>query len=170
MGEKANRNRPCPCGSGKKYKNCCIGKGLRFEKKDQSKMIIWIIAGIGIIIAGVVIFNKFSSSSSPPAPVITQPFNSQFPTSQSGSVPPPGSAPPGKVWSPEHGHWHDVSGTVSPTDFGNQLLQSPAQTSSQPPGPAPAGKVWSPEHGHWHDVQEAPTIKILETKTAPSDS
>ena len=170
MGEKANRNRPCPCGSGKKYKNCCIGKGLSFEKKDQSKMIIWVIAGMGIIIAGVVIFNKFPSSSSQSAPIITQPFNSQFPTSQSGSVPPPGSAPPGKVWSPEHGHWHDVSGTVSPADFGNQLLQSPAQTSSQPPGPAPAGKVWAPEHGHWHDVQETPTIKIIDTKAAPSDS
>lgn len=170
MGEKANRNRPCPCGSGKKYKNCCIGKGLSFEKKDQSKMIIWVIAGIGIIIAGVVIFNKFPSSSSPSAPIITQPFNSQFPTSQSGSASQPGPAPPGKVWSPEHGHWHDASGTPASSDFGNQLLQSPAQTSPQPPGPAPAGKVWAPEHGHWHDVQETPTIKIIETKITPSDS
>ena len=23
MGEKIQRNAPCPCGSGKKYKNCC---------------------------------------------------------------------------------------------------------------------------------------------------
>ena len=22
---------------------------------------------------------------------------------------PPGEAPPGKVWSPEHGHWHDIN-------------------------------------------------------------
>ena len=24
--EKVGRNEPCPCGSGKKYKNCCLGK------------------------------------------------------------------------------------------------------------------------------------------------
>src|SRR5437870_4789950 len=24
---KTGRNDPCPCGSGKKYKNCCLGKG-----------------------------------------------------------------------------------------------------------------------------------------------
>jgi len=26
MPEKIGRNDPCPCGSGKKYKNCCMGK------------------------------------------------------------------------------------------------------------------------------------------------
>lgn len=26
MSEKYGRNDPCPCGSGKKYKNCCLGK------------------------------------------------------------------------------------------------------------------------------------------------
>jgi hypothetical protein len=26
MGEKTGRNEPCPCGSGKKYKQCCISK------------------------------------------------------------------------------------------------------------------------------------------------
>ena len=24
--DKIGRNDPCPCGSGKKYKNCCLGK------------------------------------------------------------------------------------------------------------------------------------------------
>jgi tetratricopeptide (TPR) repeat protein len=26
MGNKTGRNQPCPCGSGKKYKRCCLGK------------------------------------------------------------------------------------------------------------------------------------------------
>ncbi len=26
MGEKLSRNAPCSCGSGKKYKQCCLGK------------------------------------------------------------------------------------------------------------------------------------------------
>ncbi|MBT6848912.1 MAG: hypothetical protein HOA14_15960, partial [Planctomycetaceae bacterium] len=25
-GPKVGRNDPCPCGSGKKYKKCCLGK------------------------------------------------------------------------------------------------------------------------------------------------
>jgi uncharacterized protein YecA (UPF0149 family) len=25
-GEQVGRNYPCPCGSGKKYKKCCLGK------------------------------------------------------------------------------------------------------------------------------------------------
>lgn len=45
------------------------------------------------------------------------------------------TAPPGKVWSSEHGHWHDAPG---------------------PPREAPPGKVWSEEHGHWHDAEGAP--------------
>ena len=26
--KKISRNAPCPCGSGKKYKHCCYGKGV----------------------------------------------------------------------------------------------------------------------------------------------
>ena len=26
--KKVSRNAPCPCGSGKKYKHCCYGKGV----------------------------------------------------------------------------------------------------------------------------------------------
>jgi hypothetical protein len=31
------RNDPCPCGSGKKYKNCC----LKSKQTPESKEIIW---------------------------------------------------------------------------------------------------------------------------------
>jgi hypothetical protein len=40
--KKANRNAPCPCGSGKKYKNCCYRKGfdwLEDEHGDVFKSI-----------------------------------------------------------------------------------------------------------------------------------
>jgi hypothetical protein len=26
--KKPSRNAPCPCGSGRKYKNCCYGQGV----------------------------------------------------------------------------------------------------------------------------------------------
>ena len=32
--EKINRNDKCPCGSGKKYKNCCLKEGT-FEKHHE---------------------------------------------------------------------------------------------------------------------------------------
>jgi hypothetical protein len=34
---KVGRNDPCPCGSGEKYKNCCIKKGEAFLKKMAKK-------------------------------------------------------------------------------------------------------------------------------------
>ena len=170
MGQKANRNKPCPCGSGKKYKNCCSGKGIQFNKKDQNKIFVWLTAGAGIIIAVVIISNKFSSSPSQPDPFITQPLTNQPSSSQSGNNPQPGPAPPGKVWSPDHGHWHDAPGTASASGLGDQSLQSPAQLTPQPFGPVPEGKVWSPEHGHWHDEEQTPTIQVIETNSTPSDS
>jgi SEC-C motif len=33
--KKISRNAPCPCGSGKKYKNCCYGKGLDWAEDDD---------------------------------------------------------------------------------------------------------------------------------------
>lgn len=70
---------------------------------------------------------------------------------------PPGEAPPGKVWSPEHGHWHDqvtetttmgaLTGAANPA-----AAPGPAPFTPQPAGPVPEGKEWSAAHGHWHDV------------------
>ena len=32
---KVGRNEPCPCGSGKKYKKCCLPKGIEYEVDDD---------------------------------------------------------------------------------------------------------------------------------------
>jgi SEC-C motif len=32
--KKLSRNSPCPCGSGKKYKHCCYGKGFDWEEDE----------------------------------------------------------------------------------------------------------------------------------------
>jgi hypothetical protein len=32
------RNAPCPCGSGKKYKHCCYGKGFDYEEDGDGKI------------------------------------------------------------------------------------------------------------------------------------
>ena len=33
---KVGRNDPCPCGSGKKYKNCCLDKDMAAGKNTES--------------------------------------------------------------------------------------------------------------------------------------
>ena len=74
---KAGRNDPCPCGSGRKYKKCCALK----EKNGRiSKLMMaaLVAAIVGGIYAAIVGFRDEGSS---------------IPT-------------PGKVWSPEHGHYH----------------------------------------------------------------
>ncbi len=36
---KTGRNTPCPCGSGKKYKKCCLNKGQQQKRKTQDAVI-----------------------------------------------------------------------------------------------------------------------------------
>lgn len=125
MNKKLGRNDACHCGSGKKYKVC---HGLSSTKTLQ----LWTIVGVLVLAA---LWFLFSESE----PAIT-------PNRLSSPLEP---APPGKVWSVEHGHWHDapsIPTSTTPSSVLNEL-------QPQPPGAVPPGKVWSPEHGHWHDKQ-----------------
>ena len=82
--EKVSRNTPCPCGSGKKYKNC----HMKEQASKSGKNKAFIMAAIIIILTAVGIFFAFINSKN---------YNGG-----------PGPAPDGKVWSAEHGHWHDA--------------------------------------------------------------
>jgi hypothetical protein len=47
---KTNRNDPCTCGSGKKYKNCCEQK--RFQSGGENRITrLLITAAVGIFLA-----------------------------------------------------------------------------------------------------------------------
>jgi len=39
MNQKIGRNDPCPCGSGKKYKNCCFLKSTPKKQKITAKWL-----------------------------------------------------------------------------------------------------------------------------------
>lgn len=39
MDKKISRNDPCPCGSGKKYKNCCIDKPISKPLPFKAKLL-----------------------------------------------------------------------------------------------------------------------------------
>lgn len=83
--QKIGRNDPCHCGSGKKYKNCHekLSGGIETRKK-------------GFIIGAVILFLIILA-------VVMITMNMQSPDNGA-----PGPAPEGKVWSKEHGHWHDI--------------------------------------------------------------
>ncbi|HZY09970.1 MAG TPA: SEC-C metal-binding domain-containing protein [Bacteroidota bacterium] len=151
---KINPNDPCPCGSKKKYRDCCK------RKKDRNRIAYFVIGVIITIVIAKLAFTNGTTAPpgkvwSPehghwhdvtgnelPSPVGATPQPQTTTTNPQAGTPsqqPPGPPPPGKVWSAEHGHWHNISGT-------NTLQNIP-----QPAGPVPEGKVWSPEHGHWHD-------------------
>jgi hypothetical protein len=145
------RNDACPCGSGKKFKNCCVDKG-----SGISRGVLLLIAAIAIIAAIGILPSLLGEKKEKE----TAFASSALPGGR--RVPQPGPAQPGKVWSPEHGHWHDATGrSTAPTPAAPmttpaspvQVQSAPAFTPGpQPPGPVPAGKVWSTEHGHWHDL------------------
>ena len=77
---KVGRNDPCPCGSGRKYKNCCEGQTTTKDALYSKGLPIL----LGVVLVSVVA-------------LIAAAFYSSTPTD--------GRA--GRVWSVEHGHWHD---------------------------------------------------------------
>ncbi len=119
---KTGRNDPCHCGSGKKFKDC---HGTKGAPNPWTKVILY--GGIAVI-ALWLINNFFSDNKSTVR-----------------------NAPPGKVWSEEHGHYHDIQTNLPPVPDMPPGVQQKVNIP-QPEGPVPEGKVWSKEHGHWHDI------------------
>ncbi|MBP99557.1 MAG: hypothetical protein CL477_02630 [Acidobacteria bacterium] len=75
---KVGRNDPCPCGSGKKYKQCCE------QKAHALSPMAW-IAIVGVAVAALAaIILSFTT------------------TTELTNI----TCPPGQMWSVEHGHCH----------------------------------------------------------------
>jgi len=130
------RNDPCHCGSGTKYKNCHAKRGIK-------KPLPWMLWGVLLALIGAFSLIPNNKENRPGNLNTSKPYITQ----NIGKNKPKGEAPPGMVWSAEHGHWHDAK---NPHDaFSAGMMKSGDQLQRQ--GEAPPGKVWSPEHGHWHD-------------------
>lgn len=76
---KTGRNDPCPCGSNKKYKNCCLDKQAA---NTVTQKLMWVVLVLVAAVSLVLIVVSIRSHDS---------------TSQGGT---------GRVWSDEHQHWH----------------------------------------------------------------
>ena len=82
---KIRRNALCTCGSGKKYKRCCQEKHASQDASWTKGTRLLVVIVSALLLSGFVM-------------LLTQADT----TSSSASI------RPGQVWSPEHGHWHDV--------------------------------------------------------------
>ncbi len=78
MSQKPDRNDPCHCGSGKKYKNCHMEKDQSgiFSKTAMIGIAVALI--LGLVLAGVILTGGDAQQD----------------------------CPPGTTWSADHGHCH----------------------------------------------------------------
>ena len=76
---KPGRNDLCPCGSGRKFKKCCEPRQLAGRR--SSRILILAVGGVlaAALATAIISFNREPSPTG------------------------------GQVWSPEHGHYHDVN-------------------------------------------------------------
>ncbi len=107
MSSKTGRNEPCPCGSGLKYKRCCALKEAEAASKSGVVvlLVLLLLVGSGVIFAAVMVINaqgEGQEAADQKTEVVRR--SPGQPTPQ-----PPGPVPDGKVWSPEHGHYHDAN-------------------------------------------------------------
>jgi len=73
------RNEPCPCGSGKKYKKCCV---LKEKKASLASRVVISLIGLMLLTGAIVMLMSLDELTSNE------------------------SAGPGRVWSEEHQHYH----------------------------------------------------------------
>ena len=61
---KAGRNAPCPCGSGRKYKQCCAGR-----RSGESRFGTYALIVVLVAIAGVIAYTFTAGGGSGPRQV-----------------------------------------------------------------------------------------------------
>ncbi len=114
---KVGRNERCPCGSGKKYKQCHELKEAEKNARSSKLSIIGFVAAISLGVVGLAIGFADTGDGSNAGRVWStehQHWHNEDGTevgstgARTPAPQPAGEAPPGKVWSAEHGHWHDA--------------------------------------------------------------
>ena len=110
---KVGRNDPCPCGSGKKLKHCCVARQQRrTEVRDSlAKGLFYVLGPLAIVIAVVVSLSALRGGS------VGEDGLERVWSAQHGhwhAVLPDGTqteVKPGMVWNAEHGHFHSAETT-----------------------------------------------------------
>jgi hypothetical protein len=182
MSEPVPRNAPCPCGSGKKYKHCCIDKPGQQPGASAGKRTGLIVAAV--VVAGIGLFaltqTRRQPAAVPAAPTTAPAPAGNFQVPLSGAPAPAGPAGPAATpkpyeydavnnrhWDPNHGHWHDGPPPAN-------AAAAPATTPKPYEYDAANNRHWDPNHGHWHSgpppEQSAPVESTTEESTAVAPS
>ena len=136
---KIRRNDICHCGSGKKYKQC-----HQLKKNSQSNQFFFFGIIAFIIVLIVFLSNLDLKVANNPNNISPSPFSLD---KRSASDQPSVQSAAGKVWSVEHGHWHDDPNFQTKSTLGNNFVNKPTITRDT----KSLGKVWNNNHGHYHD-------------------
>lgn len=164
------RNETCPCGSGRKYKVCCQPREHEAKHSSSQYLLPGIVIALIVASAATAALwsarkEKANAVAQSTAPALPFPRAAMAQTGPTLTPQPPGPVPEGKVWSPEHGHWHDAATGPQVVTMNSSPTAQNFVPAPQPPGPVPEGKVWSTEHGHWHDAPGASTVVVGGTGT-----
>ena len=162
MTTTVGRNDPCPCGSGRKYKNCCEGK-LQLGRQVRGPWLYVGAAVAAIAIVGVgftLTRNRATTNIGSPGSVDNTAGPAAAPWTYDSTT--------NRHFDPVHRHWHDGppppielrgAGAISPMSPGDSGATNPAAVAPQgAPASTPApwtydpatNQHWDPNHGHWH--------------------
>lgn len=127
------RNEPCPCGSGRKHKQCC-GRRATERQALLGRLGPWLILAAIVLVVGYVAWGMRGGGASLP-----QPWEYD--------------AARDRHWNPEpgHNHWHEGP---PPPGRGTVAGVTPAPWEYDPI----QGRHWNPNpgHEHWHDGPPPP--------------
>ena len=142
---------PCPCGSGKRYKHCCLGKDVA---RRRSRFILTLGLGAGIV--GALTFYAYSASRKA----------TEAPTTQTVTIPTSPNA---------------TTQTVTTTKGGGDVQVKPGVPLAPGEHPAPyeydaaRDLHYDPAHGHWHHGRppanptptSQPNVTVTQVKPTP---
>ena len=180
--EATNLNVYCPCGSGKKFKHCCMGKPSTPLRESFKSGLVWKGFVLLILLIGIVVLLVETGSGRNPAALdlgsIPSVLNNATPTLPFGQTPEPWfyDTVNNQHWVPGHEHWH--SGPPPPpaqrlTGIGqNPTTLDPGLSlnifddigATLPSGQTPEpwfydtvnNQHWVPGHEHWHSGPPPP--------------
>lgn len=178
MSKKQRKTDPCHCGSGTQFRYCHgapqeVEEEAPLTQRNPRRVFLFLV----LVLSPLAVLASFSQGQ--PEDTVNRVWSPEHghyhtldgreigaaaaapqaaavdgePAAPSGDAPDPtvapGPAPPGKVWSPEHGHWHDADPEAGADPLQNEPWDHQYRIE-RPDGPPPEGMTWSESHGHWH--------------------
>lgn len=127
------RNAPCPCGSGKKYKQCCIGK--RPAPSASTKLWVATVLAVAVLgTVGIIAAQRGGGGIAPPA------------HAHGGRTPEPWEYDEARDqhWDPRCNHWHSGPPPEDAEAFPTASTPEPWEYDEA------NDRHWHPGHSHWH--------------------